>query len=81
MLEKDLLTFSANWTAASSVQDLILCETSQRRAGLDPSQWTRTRFKGASEHLNMKEVFDRKQTLSELVKKTGEHFMKITGTG
>lgn len=52
MLEKDLLTFSANWTAAGSVQDLILCETSQRRAALDPSQRTRRRFEGASEHLN-----------------------------
>lgn len=81
MLEKDLLTFSANWTAAGSVQDLILCETNQRRAVLDPSQWTRTRFEGASQHLNMKEVFYMKQTLSELVKKTGEYFMKITGTG
>lgn len=53
MLEKDLLTFSANWTAAGSVQDLILCERSQRRAVLDPSQRTRTRFEGAvrtSEH-------------------------------
>lgn len=31
-IEEDLLTFSANWTAAGSVQDLILCGR-EARAG------------------------------------------------
>ena len=64
----DLLTFSANWTATGSVQDLILRETRRRHTTLEDSQRDLTeqeKMAGCPTTMSDKKkqkTFDREQT-------------------